>query len=718
MTSGRGRRRARWLGALSVGVAVVMAAPNAAVAADNLPPLQPVATDLTTGSKACVAGDDRPSVPSAPRASAVLNDPVEDDSPAEGNFVTAEFEAWWTDGDGIEQRRSYHSPGLVESGTAAGWQLPSDLPPRTVISWRVRADDGDAVSPWSAAGDGGAGCEFVIDEVSPEKPLVTSADYPEDAAWTDGVGVYGTFRFDSPSDDVVAYTYNFVGGASGTVEAEGPGGPAEIRFLPETATLGYLQVHAIDRSGRRSPDTVYFFRVKEGRSPVGQWTLSDPVGSKSAAPTAGPAARAGAGATFGGPVPPGTSLTSTVTLDGSGHGFLTPSAPVVDTAKTFAVGGWVRPSALDHDMTVTSQDAGTAPGFTLGTRGGGGEPVWSFGIGGTRVSGGRPDIGEWAYVLGLYDAETGLAHLYVNGQEAGTATEAAPPSVTGDFQIGRARGKLGYRDRWQGEVGDVRAYDRVVVPAEAANLARRTPQERGHWSLETASDGLSPELHGGEPLTLGGGASVYNEPAQSCDPEADPECVPSSFPAQPLVGSGHLDLDGISGYAATDGPVVDTRDSFTVAALVQPEYEEPAHPMTVLSQGGEHGDAFKVRYLPSTRRFELVLSHADAQGAEETAVGREEGADGGGEREIRVAVVHDRSKDRVTLYVNGLATAEAAFHSAWTSTAGLQVGRSRTADGWGEYLHGSVDEVQAFSGALSETAIAQLGWGAEPCLSC
>ncbi|MET8742820.1 LamG domain-containing protein [Streptomyces sp. NPDC004728] len=717
MARGTRARRARWLGALAVGVAAVMAAPGAAVAVDNLPPLQPVAADLNTESKPCAAGESRPYVPAAPRVTAVLNDPVEDDVPGEGNLVHAEFEVWWKDASGTEQRRSYSPVGLLPSGARAGWQLPSDLPPWTVISWRVRADDRKAVSPWSAADDSGAGCEFVIDDESPAKPTVVSAEYPEDVFWSDGVGVYGTFRFDSPSDDVVGYTYRFSGGSNEEVKADGPDGSAEIRFMPTSSGPGRVEVYSVDRSGRRSPSTIYDFFVKEGRAPVGQWKLSDPAGSTSAEATSGPAARAGAGVAFGGAAPSGTSVTSTATLDGTGHGFLTPEAPVVGAGKTFAVGGWVRPAASDHDMTITSQDAGTAAGFTLGVRTGDGEPVWSFGTGGARVQGGRPETGEWAYVLGLYDAETGLAHLYVNGQEAGTATEATPSTVTGDFQIGRARGKNGYRDRWQGEIGDVRAYDRVVVPAEVAQLARRIPQERGHWALETGPGGLSPEAHGGAPLKLAAGASIYNVPADACDPAADPECEPVAG-RDPLLGEGHLELDGAGGYAATDGPVVDTGDSFTIGAVVRFADREPAHPMTVLSQGGENGDAFKVRYVPATHTFELVMSHADAQGAEETVTGHQQTPNDAVSRGNKIAVVYDDGSDRITLYVDGQASAGAAFHSAWTSTGGLQVGRSRTADGWGEYLHGSVDEVQVYSGALSERAVAFLGHGVEPCLGC
>ncbi|MFD7860659.1 LamG-like jellyroll fold domain-containing protein [Streptomyces sp. NPDC059783] len=693
----------------------MLAAPGAAVAADNLPPLQPTAADLTTDSEACAAGEDRPFVPASPRANAVLNDPVEDDLPAEGNVVSGEFEAWWQDADGVEQRRTYRSPVSLPSGSTFSWQLPSGIPAGTVVSWRVRADDGEAVSPWSAADAGGGACEFVIDDTNPEPPAVSSTEYPEGSVWSDGVGSYGTFRFDSPSDDVVGYTYSFLGGARTTVKADRPGGPAEIRFLPTSTGPSRIEVYANDRSGRRSATTSYSFYVKEGRSPVGQWALADPAGSRTAEATAGPVARAGTGVAFGGPAPSGTALTSTATLDGTGHGFLTPEAPVVDTGRTFAVGGWVRPAALDHDMTAVSQDAGTAPGFTLGVRTASGEPVWSFGTGGTRVEGGSPEASEWAYVLGLYDAETGLARLYVNGEEAGTAAAATPATAAGDFQIGRARGKAGYRDRWQGEIGDVRAYDRVVVPAETARLARRTPQERGHWALETAPGGLSPEAHGGEPLVLAAGASVYTRPAPSCEPESDPFCEPSPAPA-PLVGAGHLDLDGAGGHAATAGPVVDTRDSFTVGAVVHVA-EGADEPMTVLSQGGAYGDAFKVRYVPATRSFELAMGHGDAPGAQETVItGKTPGSDGG--RGYRVAVVHDAQLNRVTLYVDGFAKAETSFRSAWTSTGGLQVGRGRTADGWGEYLHGSVDEVHVFSGALSVVSLGQLGSGAEPCLSC
>ncbi|MEV4974960.1 LamG-like jellyroll fold domain-containing protein [Streptomyces scopuliridis] len=173
-------------------------------------------------------------------------------------------------------------------------------------------------------------------------------------------------------------------------------------------------------------------------------------------------------------------------------------------------------------------------------------------------------------------------------------------------------------------------------------------------------------------------------------------------------------MDGTTGFAATDEPVVDTDDSFTLGVVVRLADAEPERPMTVLSQGGANGDAFKVRYDPATYSWQLVVTHADEPGAAETVVGQSVWPD----EPQRLAVVHDDATDRITLYVNGEATvdASASFRHAWQSTGGLQIGRGRTAEGWGEYLRGSVDEVHAFSGVLSQVAIQQLGYGAEPCL--
>ncbi|WP_187285301.1 LamG domain-containing protein [Streptomyces sp. OR43] len=699
----------------SCAAALLATSAGTANAVDNLPPKQPLIQDLQTEGKACGTGDDTPYVPESPRLSALLYDPEEDNQPSESSPVKGEFETWWTDAAGVEQRRTYTTITL-SSGVRFNWTMPDDIPANTVVSWHVRANDGEATSAWSDEGDGSV-CSFVYDDVNPEKATISSPEYPnpEDVFWVDGVGVYGHFTMDSPSDDVVAYAYGFLGGPYGTVSAERPGAAVTVPYLPLTAGPQRLTVRALDRAGRSSGSSSYDFNVQNGRAPVARWKLDDPAGSRTAHAETGSVARAGTGVTFGGPAPAGTGTTATVGLDGSGHGFLTTDAPATDIRTSFAISAWARPAETGRTMTVASQDADGKPGFGLGMRSQDPGPVWSFAIGGARVSGGTPETGEWAHLLGLYDAETGRAQLYVNGQEVGTAAEATPAEAAGAFQIGRARGTTGYRDRWHGDIGDVRVHDRVVVPGEVSELALRKPKLLGHWSMDDATDGASPEQSDGVPLRLGTGASIYRGSDNSCIPEIDPDCT---YVPPPLVGDGHMRLDGETGYAAADGPVVDTGDSFTLGVVVRLADSAPAHPMTVLSQAGEHTNAFKVRYEPSTHTWQLVMPEKDEAGSPEKVVSRIAGADGGEGQGHRLAVIYDDGTDTIKLYLDGYTNAEATapLPNGWHSTGDLQIGRTKAGDGWGEYLHGDVDEVQAYSGALRDRDVSSLGWGTNPCL--
>ncbi|MFJ3901113.1 LamG-like jellyroll fold domain-containing protein [Streptomyces sp. NPDC090025] len=709
-----GRFRTRGVLLLSCLAAVVGAtAPGTAYAAEkeNLPP---VATELQTGSRDCATGDTPAYVDSLPTLSARLTDPVEDDPIGEPELLTAEFELWWTDATGTEQRRTVTSrpayPDRIHRVTA-----PSDTPADTVISWHVRADDGRTRGSWSPEAPGAA-CRFVRDDRSPEAPVVNSPEYPAEVRGSGGVGVYGSFTMDSPSADVVEYQYSFNGGPYAAVRPAEPGGPATVRYVPTSNAPQTLSVQAVDRAGRTSPRTDHTFYPKAASAPVSRWKLADAAGSTTATPESGQPARAGRGVAFGGPVPSGTALTSTATFDGTGHGFLTTPAPAVDSGRTFAVGAWVRPAGTGSSMTVVSQDTGIGTAYSLGLRAAAGKPAaWSFTLGGATVSGGAPGAGEWAYLLGVYDTETGYAQLFVDGREVGTKAKAAPVAADGGFQIGRVRGKLGYRDRWQGEIGDVRAYDRLVVPQEVTGLAKRQAKPLGHWSFSTATDGVTPGDSGGAPMRLGAGASINRGPERGgCIPDLDPDCP---FVPYPLVGEGSLVLDGVTGHAALDGPLVDTGDSFTLGVVAKIENEDATRPMTVLSQAGAHTDAFKLRYDPALYAWQLVMPERDEAGAPEVVVSQVS-APGGRGSGTQLAIVYDDRDNTVKLYVDGYTNADATAQlpHGWPSTGAFQVGRARTADGWGEYLKGTVDEVQAFAGVLSEREIPLLGAETDPCL--
>ncbi|MFD5323735.1 LamG domain-containing protein [Streptomyces sp. NPDC127092] len=714
----RAGARAALLGScLATVVGVGVAAPGTAYAVDNLPPKQPLVQDLQTNFKPCATGAEPTYTGEPPALTALLADPAEDDRIGYPDRLTGEFEIWWTAADGTEQRRTL-TTYPQDTGRIHRVTVPSDIPADTVISWRVRANDGTVNGAWSSEAPGAA-CRFVYDNKSPEAPVVSSPEYPADTWRVGGVGVYGSFTLDSPSPDVREYRYGLIGGPYEVVVRPAElGGPATFRFAPLSSSPQRVEAYAVDRSGRRSSTTYYTFYPKAASAPVSEWKLADAAGSTTAAAETGKPAEAGSGVTFGGPVPSGTSLTSTAALDGSSHAYLTTDTPAVGTGagKTFAVGAWVRPAETGRTMTVASQDAADGAAYTLGLDvPDSGAAAWSFAIGDAKVTGGAPETGEWAYLLGLYDTETGYAQLFVNGHEVGTKVKATPAAADGAFQIGRVFSKTGHKHRWNGDIGDVRAYDRLVVPSEVTELARRKPKLLGHWSFSTEADGVTPEQNGGAPLKLTPGATIYRNTNNNCIPDIDPDCT---YQPPPLVGDGNLRLDGSTGHAATDGPVVDTGNSFTIGVLVRIADEDATRPMTVLSQAGEHTDAFKLRYEPSTYSWQLIVPERDETGAPEKVVSQVEMPSGSSGWGTRLAVVYDDATDTLKLYADGYTNAGATTHlpNGWKSTGALTVGRGRTADGWGEYLKGDVDEIQAYEGALQDGDITGLGGETEPCL--
>lgn len=141
--------------------------------------------------------------------------------------------------------------------------------------------------------------------------------------------------------------------------------------------------------------------------------------------------------------------------------------------------------------------------------------------------------------------------------------------------------------------------------------------------------------------------------------------------------------------------------------------------MTVLSQAGEHTDAFKLRYDPARYAWQLIMPERDDAGAPETVVAQITWPDGAGGFGTRLAVVYDDAADTVKLFADGYTDADGTAHvrDGWASSGPLQVGRARTADGgWGEHLRGQVDELQVYAGALRDEDIMGLGAETDPCL--
>ncbi|HEX8628375.1 MAG TPA: LamG-like jellyroll fold domain-containing protein [Catenuloplanes sp.] len=688
----------------------------------NRPPSRPALAGLTMSpGGVCVSGANRPYVDRPPTLYMVLKDP--DHSARAVEDLRGEVQIGWNSADGTRTTRTIGTDWKA-SDSLFSVPVPHDIPQNTVISWSVRATDGTAWGPWGWA-DGQSVCDFVYDSTKPPAPDIDSPEYlPNDASETTSacventtalgaVGRYGRFTFDSPGTDAMRYEYGFNGDPSPhnvLVPAE-PGGPVSVQWMPEEDGDRWVSVRSVDRANNVSTTAICHFDVAN-RRPAGEWALADIEDARVAADAGGRnPATAGAGVTFGVPGPgcqysgERCAVDYAVRLSGAADGHLsTANSRLVDTATGFGATAWVRLTNDRADAVAVSQDGTGEPGFTLGFDAA--SRKWAFKIpatdidsfgGWTATSTTDAASDTWTHLAATYDPVRQTMQLYVNGQLQSTVQRRSAWRSHGPVQIGRRTAKSGYTGHWTGDIADVSVYDRVVAAREITEVSRVRAVRVGYWPLEVESGGRSPGDAGAD-LLLGGGARVYT---------ADPNIVPPID--APLVGAGHLVLDGVDDHARTDRPVATTDGSFSVAMRVRLSSGTCGKNMTAVSQAGSAASAFAIR-CTAANRWELVLPHTDGAHAPATVVfdnAHEPTADQIGQQ---VAVTYNSFLDEVKLYVDGqvAATGTGRHAAAWKSNGGLQVGRSLTNGVFGDYLAGVVDDVRVYTGVADDTMIQRM----------
>ncbi|MFJ9661765.1 LamG domain-containing protein [Streptomyces griseoflavus] len=679
----------------------------------NNPPKQISTGHMSTspGGK-CVWGAGRPYTDVLPQLRTEARDP--DHTSSYTDTVKVQFKVDWTAKDGTARSYTYDTGHKAPNvGTTFSHTMKSDvtkdLKPNSVIYWSARAHDGDDWGGWSYDGDAQR-CEIVYDPTRPGAPAVGSKQYPADGVWHHGVGTVGTFTFapntndDVADGDVVEYRYSFDGGPKQQIPADSPGGPASVPFTPLSSGPHWVTVEAYDRAKNSSVPAHYEFLVTDGRPVTAQWNLADEEGTVDAHDESGRyPATGGSGVRFG-VAGPGGGADTGARFDGSENAYLDAGARVLDTKDSFSVSAWVRPTALDRDMVVVSQDGTGEPGFTLGYDATAGS--WAFStpvndvdtLGHWKASAGVTVLkDQWVLLTGVYDAHASggpRMSIYVNQQLKRTVERRSPWTAHGPLQIGRATAKSGYRDHFAGDLADVRVFDRVLPAAQVAELITVRPERKGYWPVDDAADGNSGNVQpDGQPLALGGDASVYRP--------ADPlEDIPA------LVGDGHLVLDGDGDWAATAAPPVTGDGSFTITARAQLTNEYSEQSQTVFSLPGKNTDRVVVRYQAATGQWELEVARQDEAGAPTVVRTNDQELPVSGGAGQHLAVVYDAFANELRLYVEGqlAATAHGEDDTLWPAVGGLQVGRSAR-NGGSEYFAGALDEVRVYSGAVDASGV-------------
>ncbi|MBU2670462.1 LamG domain-containing protein [Actinoplanes bogorensis] len=388
------------------------------------------------------------------------------------------------------------APYSGSSGSNASWKVTASLADNGTYYWRARSkDENNLTGGWS-------GWQTLkVDKTPPGTPTISSPQYPY-KSWSGGPGQGGTFAF-AGGTGAYEYTWTVDGGSATTTTT------ASAAYTPATDMVHTMRVYATDVAGNKSPllaQNDYQFWVTPVPNRCWNWRL-DETGGSTAADTGNTDAGDPICAPIGSTVvaQPGTLaggvgwgagyIGNAAVFDGTGQ--ITTGSPVIDSAKSFTVMAWAKPSSLAAaaEQNVLSADGTTASRFALAYRksANGGAGGWCFVLRDADSAGAGPSsvcatgtVGDsvppadnkWVHLGGVYDAVTGTLQIHVmgnqdscNGEMVSAPSGGTPWSAPGSFVIGRGRIDGAAAGYWRGSVDQVYVHQRVLTAAEICQQA-------------------------------------------------------------------------------------------------------------------------------------------------------------------------------------------------------------------------------------------------------
>ena len=162
-------------------------------------------------------------------------------------------------------------------------------------------------------------------------------------------------------------------------------------------------------------------------------------------------------------------------------------------------------------------------------------------------------------------------------------------------------------------------------------------------------------------------------------------------------------LDGNTGYAATNGPVLETRSAYTVSAWARLNSTESDS--IILSQDGGSYSPFILWYEPDYGTWMFGVKQADeATGTAYYGVAADQPA--AANVWTHVTGTYDSVTQKLQLYVNGVLQGTTQSAGSWDAGGAFQIGRYQWAGQRMHYFDGSIDEVAAWQRVLTAAEIA------------
>ncbi|MEU8657869.1 LamG domain-containing protein [Actinoplanes philippinensis] len=427
----------------------------------------------------------------------------------------------------------------------------------------------------------------------------------------------------------------------------------------------------------------------------------------------------------------------TVSLDGRSS-YLSASPATLSTAATFSFTAWVRLTDTSVSRTLAGKAGAGRDTLTVGYDKA--TNRWQVRMPSKTGKGGRvavarsvsvPRAGLWTHLAVTHDADARTLTLWVNGTAEATVSRVeAVNDPAGEFRLGR--GDTGW---WQGNVAQVRVYDRVLAGQDFTGWLASdpgsggfdqsgllTPWLVGRWSFEGATacyeEDLDPTLcsapdstafdrqltltRGAYVVSNGGGNALELNDTHWVDDPSDPHYGETTRE----YGRSQVNVGRPANPVWQDGPVLLTGQSFTVSAWVRLDPARGAQ--TVISQDDGDRSAFHLGFEPADGgRWVFGLTDGSA-----TVSASAPAADL--DRGHHLVAVLDATRRQARLHIDGTPAGTVGLGAAWQfrqAAGSLLVGRSTTPAGPAGWLFGEIDDVNAYQGALSDMDVQRLFLG-------
>ena len=162
------------------------------------------------------------------------------------------------------------------------------------------------------------------------------------------------------------------------------------------------------------------------------------------------------------------------------------------------------------------------------------------------------------------------------------------------------------------------------------------------------------------------------------------------------IGANALNLNGTTQYASAAAPVIDTSQSYSVAAWVRPSSITGGN-KTAVSMDGTSISPFYLM-VQGGGQYRVELRHSDSTASAATAA---TGVAAAVNTWAHLVMVHDNAANTVSLYVDGVLRNTVAFNSPWKANGVTTVGRAKWNGGPVDFFAGAIDDVRLYDYALS-----------------